>query len=54
MDQSLFSLLTRSNTFVGEIFKAKETDKTRRILKALWQMQKLDIKRLKAAFDGEE
>jgi chorismate-pyruvate lyase len=54
MDQSLFSLLTRSNTFVGEILKAKETDKTRRILKALWQMQKLDIKRLKAAFDGKE
>ena len=41
-------------TFVGELLKAKETDKTHRMLKALWQMQKLDIKRLKAAFDGRE
>jgi len=41
-------------TFVGEMLKAKDTDKTHRMLKALWQMQKLDIKRLKAAFDGRE
>jgi predicted 3-demethylubiquinone-9 3-methyltransferase (glyoxalase superfamily) len=40
--------------FVGELLKAKETDKTHRMLKALWQTQKLDIKRLKAAFDGRE
>jgi hypothetical protein len=36
------------------MLKAKDTDKTHRMLKALWQMQKLDIKRLKAAFDGKE
>ena len=30
-------------TFLGEMLKAKETDKTHRMLKALWQMQKLDI-----------
>jgi predicted 3-demethylubiquinone-9 3-methyltransferase (glyoxalase superfamily) len=41
-------------TIVGEMLKAKETDKTHRMLKALWQMQKLDIKRLMAAFDGRE
>jgi predicted 3-demethylubiquinone-9 3-methyltransferase (glyoxalase superfamily) len=41
-------------TFVGEMLKAKETDKTHLMLNALWQMQKLDIKRLKAAFDGTE
>jgi predicted 3-demethylubiquinone-9 3-methyltransferase (glyoxalase superfamily) len=41
-------------TFVVEMLKAKDTDKTHRMLKALWQMQKLDIKRLKAAFDGRE
>jgi predicted 3-demethylubiquinone-9 3-methyltransferase (glyoxalase superfamily) len=41
-------------TFVGEMLKAKDTDKTHRMLKALWQMQKLDIKRLKAAFEGRE
>jgi predicted 3-demethylubiquinone-9 3-methyltransferase (glyoxalase superfamily) len=36
-------------TFVGEMLKVKDTDKTHRMLKVLWQMQKLDIKRLKAA-----
>jgi len=41
-------------TFVGELLKTKEIDQTHRMLKALWQMQKLDIKRLKAAFDGRE
>jgi hypothetical protein len=40
--------------FLGEMLKAKDTDKTHRMLKALWQMQKLDVKRLKAAFDGRE
>jgi hypothetical protein len=30
------------------------TNKMNRMFKALWQMQKLDIKRLKAAFDGRE
>ena len=35
-------------TFVGEMLKAKETDKTHRMLKALWQMEKLDVKRLKS------
>ena len=40
--------------FVGEILKAKEADQMHRMLKTLWQMQKLDIKRLKAAFDGKE
>ena len=40
--------------FVGELLKAKDTDKTHRMLKALWQMEKLDIKRLKAAFEGRE
>jgi predicted 3-demethylubiquinone-9 3-methyltransferase (glyoxalase superfamily) len=40
--------------FVGEMLKAKDTDKMHRTLKVLWQMQKLDIKRLKAAFDGRE
>jgi hypothetical protein len=32
------------------MLKAKETDKTHRMLKTLWQMQKLDIKLLMATF----
>jgi uncharacterized glyoxalase superfamily protein PhnB len=43
-----------TSIFRGEMLKSKQTDKTHRMLKALWQMQKLDIKRLKAAFDGRE
>jgi predicted 3-demethylubiquinone-9 3-methyltransferase (glyoxalase superfamily) len=40
--------------FVGEMLKAKDTEKSHRAFKALWQMQKLDIKRLKAAYTGSE
>lgn len=38
---------------LGKWFKSRNKEKTHRMLQALWKMKKLDIAKLKQAFDGK-
>ncbi len=38
---------------LGKWFKHKNSEKKQRMLQALWQMKKLDIKKLQDAFEGK-
>ncbi len=40
-------------TVVEEMFQDKDAKKTERVMKALLQMKKLDIKKLKQAYEGQ-
>ncbi|HXB40334.1 MAG TPA: VOC family protein [Bacteroidia bacterium] len=40
-------------SILGKWFKHKNNEKKQRMVQALWQMKKLDIKKLEDAFDGK-
>ena len=40
-------------TVLGELFQSKDAEKSERVMKAMLQMDKLDIKTLKQAYEGD-
>jgi predicted 3-demethylubiquinone-9 3-methyltransferase (glyoxalase superfamily) len=41
-------------TVLGELFQSKDAEKSERVMKAMLQMGKLDIKTLKQAYEGQQ
>ena len=41
-------------TVLGELFQSGDAEKSERVMKAMLQMDKLDIKTLKQAYDGQQ
>ena len=40
-------------TILAQLMSGKDAAKTQRVMQALWQMKKLDIRKLQQAYDGE-